>query len=242
MSYSPSSDESTEKMASSNINEIPYTAQEIISIGKHFENVDIKLFENATEVQFKERASDFPIIHLAIHGQADKVDRYNSKLIFRSDKSTEEDGDLLAYELYNLDLANTQLTVLSACETGLGKQVEGEGIFSMARGFAFAGCPSIVMSLWRANDKSTFMLMDLFYENLAKGLNKDKALQMAKVDFINHTNEYDAHPANWATFIALGNNEPIDFEKGNNHLYLYMSLVALLFVAVLFYANKRINH
>jgi CHAT domain-containing protein len=240
MSYSssnPSTDESIEKLG---LNELPYTAKEIASLRARFQNADFALVEHATENQFKEKAPDYSVIHLAIHGEADTVDRYNSRLVFRSEDDSPEDGLLLAYELYNLDLSNNQLTVLSACETGVGKQVEGEGIFSIARGFAFAGCPSLVMSLWRANDKSTYILMNYFYENLASGMKKDEALQQAKIKFINETNDYDAHPSNWATFIALGDNEPLQMKNEAIHRYFFAGFVAFIIAAILIFRKKRI--
>ncbi len=240
LSYSPTNIKQGFSAGAGELDELPYSAKEIASAGSHFANANFKLIEGATEMQFKEEASKYSIIHLAIHGQADTIDRYNSKLIFRSEEDAVEDGILRAYELYNLDLSNSQLVVLSACETGIGKQVEGEGIFSIARGFAFAGCPTLVMSLWRANDKSTYMLMDLFYEHLALGMKKDKALQQAKIKFINKMNDYDAHPSNWATFVVLGNNEPIRLT--NNRTYIYTLYALLLFIvsgALIIYTKKR---
>jgi CHAT domain-containing protein len=240
MSYSPGIPSIDKSIETGGINELPYTAREIASLGARFQNADFMLVERATENQFKEKAPDYSVIHLAIHGQADTVDRYNSRLIFRSQDDGPEDGMLLAYELYNLDLSNNQLTVLSACETGVGKQVEGEGIFSIARGFAFAGCPSLVMSLWRANDKSTYVLMNYFYENLASGMKKDEALQQAKIKFINETNDYDAHPSNWATFIALGDNEPLQMKNETIRQYVLAGFAAFIIAAIVIYRKKRI--
>ncbi|MCK5705341.1 MAG: CHAT domain-containing protein, partial [Cyclobacteriaceae bacterium] len=159
--------------------EIRYSAEELNSIksrikGKFHEDAD------ATEELFKNQAAQYSLIHLALHGQADITDIYNSKLIFKDGGSKDEDGQLYAYELYNMDLSNTEMAVLSACETGIGQQMEGEGIFSIARGFAYAGCPSIFMSLWKVSDKTTAKLMDHFYNNLIKGMPKDKAMQKAK--------------------------------------------------------------
>jgi CHAT domain-containing protein len=238
MSYSPTDPSTDESIKKLGMNELPYTAKEIASLGARFQNADFMLVERATENQFKDKASDYSVIHLAIHGEADTVDRYNSRLIFRSEDDGPEDGMLLAYELYNLDLSNNQLTVLSACETGVGKQVEGEGIFSIARGFAFAGCPSLVMSLWRANDKSTYVLMNHFYENLASGMKKDKALQQAKVKFIHETNDYDAHPSNWATFIALGDNEALQMKNETIQRYVFAGFLAFFIAAMVLYRKK----
>jgi CHAT domain-containing protein len=220
-------------------NELPFSGQEIQQIGEIFKHAGFQTYAEATESQFKELASDYAIIHLAIHGQADSIDKFNSKLLFKTTQGAGEDGQLHAYELYNIDLSGNQLAVLSACETGLGKQVEGEGMFSIARGFAYAGCPSIVMSLWKVNDKATSILMKYFYENLAAGDTKDQALQKAKLSYIQNSDDFNAHPANWAAFIALGNNQPVDIQSSDTLIYFGLAIILALMIAGYFYFRKN---
>jgi CHAT domain-containing protein len=231
MSYSPMVMKQKDVESSRNNSELPYSALEINEISMAFNDVDFDAYEEATEAQFKSLAQNYAVIHLAIHGQADTINRYNSKLLFRSDPNNEQDGQLHDYELYTMDLSDNQLAVLSACETGLGKLLEGEGIFSIARGFAYAGSPAVVMSLWKVNDKSTSMLMKYFYENLSKGMPKDKALQLAKVAYIENSDEVSAHPSNWAAFIAMGNNSPIQIKSKNSFIStLALTLVGLFII------------
>lgn len=220
--------------------EIRYSAEELNSIqsviggGDYYEDVE------ATEAMFKEKATNYSLIHLALHGQADVADRYNSNLIFKDDSTSTEDGELHAYELYNLDLSNTEMAVLSACETGIGMQTEGEGIFSIARGFAFAGCPSILMSMWKVSDKTTATIMEHFYQNLAKGMQKDEALQQAKLAYIQNSNDSGSHPANWAAFIAMGNNKPIQLPGTLINWYYAISLlVTISFITYLLYLRRQ---
>jgi len=220
-------------------NELPFSGQEIYQIGDIFNHASFQTLTEATESQFKELASEYAIIHLAIHGQADSIDKFNSKLLFKTEPDDGDDGQLHAYELYNIDLSGNQLAVLSACETGLGKQVEGEGMFSIARGFAYAGCPSIVMSLWKVNDKATSILMKYFYENLAVGGTKDLALQKAKLSYIQNSDDFNAHPANWAAFIALGNNQPVEIEDNDYWVYYGMAIILLFMVGGYFYFRKN---
>jgi CHAT domain-containing protein len=226
-----------------NENELPYSGMEIEAISNIFHQADYEAYQEATEDQFKSFASGFSIIHLAIHGKADTINRYDSRLLFKFNPDSEEDGQLHAYELYNIDLSNNQLAVLSACETGLGRQIEGEGLFSIARGFAYAGCPAMVMSLWKVNDKSTAMLMKYFYENLSQGMNKDKALQQAKLSYIKNTDDYNAHPANWAAFIAMGNNRPIELKRDHSNLTytLLFVLAGVLTLVVLSYRRNALK-
>lgn len=220
--------------------EIRYSAEELNSIKSRIKHGEFYEDTEATEKVFKKYASQFSLIHLALHGQADITDMYNSKLLFKDDGSTEEDGELYAYELYNMDLSNTEMAVLSACETGIGQQMEGEGIFSIARGFAYAGCPSIFMSLWKVSDKTTAKLMDHFYNNLVKGMPKDKAMQKAKITYIDQADDQGAHPANWAAFIALGNINPIHIPKSWFQWYYGIIVLILITIIVYFiYSRKK---
>ena len=133
--------------------------------------------KSASKQKFKKEASNFQIIHLAIHGFSDTTVAINSHLQFRADEDGNDDGRLYAHELYSLNLENLELAVLSACETGLGKQYRGEGVFSMARGFAYGGCPTTIMSLWKTDDAQTAELMQSFYIYLNNGHEVSNALR-----------------------------------------------------------------
>src|SRR5262249_21845082 len=91
------------------------------------------------------------------------------------------DGLLTAEDVAGLDLLDTELVVLSACDTGLGRVHFGEGVFGLRRAFQLAGAKTLVMSLWKVPDLATAFLMDHFYDNLlARGLDRDLALSEAQ--------------------------------------------------------------
>ncbi|MBY0433858.1 MAG: CHAT domain-containing protein [Cyclobacteriaceae bacterium] len=185
----------------------------------------------ASEAAFKREAGEFNIVHLAVHGVADSVQAMESKLIFTNRGSADEDGQLYSHELYGLDLKEVDLAVLSACESGVGKYQRGEGIMSMARAFAYAGCPSLVMSLWKIDDKISARIMTNFYEHLVGEEKIDKALAGAKLDYLSTSNEINSHPYYWAAFLLTGNSNPIS--KGTNwFLWISISIISVLTVAL----------
>ena len=114
-----------------------------------------------------------------------------------------ENGILTAYEALNLDLTNTELVVLSACETGLGQIQNGEGVYGLQRAFRMAGARSVLMSLWKVDDQATQILMENFYKNwLVEGLTKHQALKKAQ-QTVRNTPGKEA-PSFWAAFVLIG--------------------------------------
>ncbi len=188
----------------------------------------------ATKANFIKEASNYNILHLATHGKAnDKMGDY-SYLAFSKIKDSVENELLYNHDLYSLQL-NADMVVLSACETGLGELQKGEGILSLARGFSYAGAKSIISTLWRINDESSKNLMVDFYKNLKTGSTKDAALRQAKLDYINTNPHETAHPFFWASFIAIGDMTPINFQ--HNH-FLWWGFIGLLCLSLIFFGIK----
>jgi len=124
------------------------------------------------------------------------------------------DSALLLSDLFYEDETHSQLIILSACKTGLGKLYQGEGVFSFNRGFAAAGIPTSIVNLWSVQDESTYKLMKLVNKYLSEGLTTDIALQKAKVEFISNSSEEAKLPYYWAASILVGINDTIDDTKG----------------------------
>ncbi|HEY0481821.1 MAG TPA: CHAT domain-containing protein, partial [Kofleriaceae bacterium] len=121
--------------------------------------------------------------------------------------SGEDDGILTAMEATGLDLWGTQLVVLSACETGVGKVTNGDGVYGLRRALVIAGAESLVMSLWQVDDDATRDLMAGYYARLAAGKPRSSALRDVQLE-IQGKPKY-AHPYYWASFLPAGDNTPI---------------------------------
>lgn len=186
---------------------------------------------------FLAQANEFDILHLAIHGRADSISRYESSLIFNG----EENNVLNTNDLYLAGL-NARLAVLSACESGVGVVNKGEGTFSIARGFSLVGVPSIVMSLWKVNDQITSTLMVEMYKNfINEGYPINESLRSAKLNYLDGADSYSAHPYYWAAFLQLGHNTSLKDETGNNRISIILlgSVLILLVIGAAFMKKRK---
>ena len=217
-------------------NPLPGAKDEVKGISRFIQS-DSFVDTLAQENTFKEKASGFDILHLAMHTIINDSLPMFSKLVFsKPDKKSADDGYLNTYEIYNMKL-DARLAVLSACETGTGKLQKGEGVMSMARGFIYAGCPSIVMTLWQVEDKSGVKIMEDFYYYLSKGKRKDVALRMAKLKHLENSDPLTAHPHFWLGYVSIGNPEPLYTSK--DIYFVIFLFVAVLLVVSDWYFRKR---
>ena len=192
--------------------------------------VKTKIFRGieASEQNFRENSQNYDILHLAMHAYINDSLPAFSRLAFSpvpNENDILKDGWLNTADIYNLKLDNVRLTVLSACNTGIGKMQKGEGLMSLARGFLYAGCPSIVMSLWEVEDNAGTQIMTSFYKNLKRGKTKDAALRAAKLEYLENVNSRLAHPHYWMSFKSIGDNSPV---YTSNDIYFFALLVALI--------------
>lgn len=148
--------------------------------------------------------SQYRIIHLATHGVLDDKNPERSALVFSlfDKQGKSQEGHLWLYDIYNLNLP-AELVVLSACDTGLGKEFKGEGLVGLTRGFMYAGAPRVMASLWKVEDKPTALLMRRFYWHLLKmGLPHAAALRQAQLD-LSKDGTWNA-PYYWGSFVLQG--------------------------------------
>ncbi|TVZ56289.1 tetratricopeptide repeat protein [Lutibacter sp. Hel_I_33_5] len=201
--------------------------KEVKSIGKLMSG-NIYINEEASKENFKLYGQNSSIIHLAMHTEINSEIPEFSNLKFN-------DASLPVSEIYNTSI-NSQLAVLSACETGFGKIEKGEGVINLSRAFFYAGVPSTIMSLWKVPDKETAQIMTSFYTYLKDGNAKSKALQLAKKEYINTVKDTELlHPFYWAGFVLNGNQTAI--VENTSYTFWIFSLVIILVIFLLFKKN-----
>jgi CHAT domain-containing protein len=204
---------------------LPETAREAEAIAVKLPDAEIFLAAEADETRVKAVVRP-RILHIATHGyflesEADgagvaAIDDplLRSGLVLAganhldgAARGAEDDGVLTALEASSLDLAATELVVLSACETGLGAVGAGDGVFGLQRAFSMAGARSQVLSLWRVDDTATRKLMVGFYERLAGGASRLEALRQSQLALL--ADPATAHPFFWGAFQLYGDWGPL---------------------------------
>jgi CHAT domain-containing protein/tetratricopeptide (TPR) repeat protein len=188
--------------------------------------------ESATKEAFRLYAPTSRILHLATHAIVDNERSLQSGLAFAEEPGSHGDQFLYAHEIYNLKLS-AEMAVMSACNTAYGELAEGEGVMSLGRAFFHAGCRSVIMSQWPANDRTTYGLMYQFYQLIAQGQHKDEALRNAKLAHLANADALTAHPYFWAGMIAVGDMRPMPKGKITNKWIWALSGLIIIGLAVL---------
>ncbi len=219
---------------STSLSPLPASKEEVEKIGGQ-----IYLESAATKQVFLKMATRHGIIHLATHAKADSQSPLRSYISFYPQQSDSIAGyRLYTSELYNLELDSVQLVVLSACETGGGQMVRGEGVMSLARAFAYAGCPNIMMTLWKAEDWATAQITTRMHQYLQKGYDKDEALTFAKRDYLREAPPLRKNPYFWANFVLVGDSEPVYHPMAWPY-WIVVILGILLLIGIFFYWKRK---
>ncbi|RMG25945.1 MAG: CHAT domain-containing protein, partial [Bacteroidetes bacterium] len=193
----------TELASRSQLDELVYNQQEVERVYALFEKKKLAVQKfvagRATKDTFLQYAPASRLLHLAMHSQED-TSSYG--LLFADDR---EQGVLQLNEIYQLPL-RAECALLSACNTGLGAYLPGEGLISLGRAFRLAGCRAVVTSLWNVDDQSSATISRAFFAYLEQGYNKAEALQRARMDyFLSQSVSIEkAAPYYWAQMVVYG--------------------------------------
>lgn len=185
------------------VSPIPYSEKEVTEISRYFkaDKRDVYIKTKASEQTLKRiNINDYRIVHFACHAFSDESFPLRSALVFSLEDEGEEDGFFQVLEMYRFRL-NAELTILSACQTGKGKNIQNEGVLGLPRVFFYMGSRSVISTLWRIDDKATSQFMGYFYGYYARGKSKSQALQLAKKKMMR--SRY-SHPFYWAAFVLTG--------------------------------------
>jgi len=189
--------------------------------------------KNASKTVFLNEANEHKIIHIGTHAESNNISPELSRLIFAK-HAPDDNNSLFTYEIYDQNL-NSNLAILTACETGKPTYQAGEGMISLAHAFNYAGSESILTSLWEIDEQSSMLIVESFYNYLAQGLPKDEALKNAKLDYIANAEDRTLAPSYWAGLVLIGDSSAIDISASNNFdwlLFLLLIVAALSFVII----------
>lgn len=195
LAFAPFTDTGTHELPS-----LPYSAEELTRSADH-----IYAGDNATKANFLQKNAQYPVIHLATHASLG-ADSSTSWIQFYPGDSSDINNKLFLHEIYNLDLHQAELIILSACQTGGGVSTSGDGLLSISRAFMYAGADGIVSTLWKTEDRVTAYIMQRMHHYIGRQYPPVKALQLARIDLLKNDSlgvKYKT-PNYWANFIYMG--------------------------------------
>jgi CHAT domain-containing protein len=185
---------------------LPRTRDEVQYIASLFpaDRRRVLLGKQSTESAIKrEPLGRYRHLHFATHSLIDEEFPWRSAIVLGLDGDAEEDGFLDVNEITRLNL-DCDLVVVSACQTGRGRLLTGEGVVGLSRAFLQAGARSVVVSLWNVSDISTGRFMKGFYRHLSGGMSNAAALRQAKLQML-YSGKQTRHPNYWSSFVIVGN-------------------------------------
>lgn len=184
---------------------LPASRREVEGIAALYPEARTFLGAEATEERVKSIGREVGILHLAAHGLLDERFPLDSSLALTLPEPPEEGKDnglLQAWEIFEQVRLDADLVTLSACDSGLGRELGGEGLVGLTRAFQYAGARSVLASLWSVSDESTSALMQHFYRSLRSGRSRDEALRSAQAALLRSRGF--SHPYYWAGFQLTG--------------------------------------
>lgn len=218
----------------------PFSKELVNSYSELF-NGSLFTNENASKQIFNNNAKEHKIIHIGTHAESNNVNPELSRLIFAknaNDTLSLNDNSLYTYEIYNQNFSSN-LAILTACETGKPSYQAGEGMISLAHAFNYAGSESILTSLWKIDEQSSSQLIKLFYDNLADGMPKDKALRKAKLDYISSAEGRTISPQYWAGLVLIGDASPIAISTSKPWMLWLIGLLIIFLLGYFVAKNLR---
>ncbi|VVO62941.1 hypothetical protein PS900_00894 [Pseudomonas fluorescens] len=181
--------------------DLPGASREVKELAQLFPRNQLFIGTAATKTAFRAKADGSPLLHMAAHAQADRLDPLHSRILLANEGG--QRSFLEVSELSGMNLSNTALVTLSACESGLGRVDRGDEVQGFPRGFLMAGSSALIASLWPVSDNAAELLMRTLYSQLARGTDLQRAMQAGQLAVLHQPRT--AHPFFWAPFNLIGN-------------------------------------
>ncbi len=218
---------------------LPWSVQMVRDIGKQLKGTPI-LGASATRSSFLDLAAQSRFIHLGTHALADDTNPMRSAILLAPGTTDSTYASLYAYELFGMRL-QADCAVLTGCNTGIGRLEKAEGMVSLAKAFAYAGCPSLVVSLWSIDDEQSNRILSAFYDRMQSGSRVGRSLAEAKRSFLRDAQGVLRHPYYWSGLIVYGSDPAMP----GRYPYLWAiagsALLLLMVPAVFFLRRKRLR-
>ncbi|MCG8475669.1 MAG: CHAT domain-containing protein [Cytophagales bacterium] len=214
---------------------LPYSHQEVAEVHDH-----PMLGDTASKKEFIKNALKHEVIHLATHAVTSTQSPELSYIQFYPQGGSGETR-LYYHEIMQMNLRHVLLVALSACQTGYGKIVQGEGIVSISNAFQQAGASNVLFTYWYADDQSTSDLIVSFYRYLKKGESKTEALRKAKLKFMKQSSHRkNRNPYYWANVQLAGNALPMYYPSNETSAVTFWQWTGIVFIlCVLFFFCRK---
>ncbi|MCH6234209.1 CHAT domain-containing protein [Cognataquiflexum rubidum] len=197
-----------------------------------FPKPKILIDQNASKSNFLKEFYKYSVVQVYSHAEADGLEVEPRIYMY--------DDNIKLSEIPFLKDLQTELIILTACNTGVGKSIKGEGVMSLARGFASIGIPSSITSLWEVDDIATYKITELFYKYLNEGYFSDIALQKAKLDYLNLYDKENMIPYYWGGMVLIGSAYQFEIEENHFPYHLvWIGLSLILFSLIGFFWKKK---
>lgn len=211
-----------------------HSIQALQKLAKHYFNAKLFTGATATRHRFITEITQYNIIGLFSHALSDSAT--SQPLLYM------QDSVISLSDLQLIRRPATQLVMLNACETNIGKVATGEGIYSLTRGFSALGIHAVSSTIWKADEETIYNISEKFNEYIIKGIPKDKALQLAKIEFIRENDLEKQLPYYWGNIILTGNTNPVLLIKStdsSSYNIIIPPLLLVLATGIIFFFFKR---
>lgn len=195
--------------------------------------------EASTKASFIKNASGHKIVHIGTHAAYDNIRPEQSGLIFAKNQGDQVDSNFLSLvDIYGCDV-NSNLTILTACESGKPGYQDGEGMVSLSHAFNYAGSERLLTALWKIDEQASSMITENFLQRIKKGEPTDEALQQAKLHYLQQSSGRTLAPAYWAGMVILGEPTTIQFFAKGSNQWIWIAGIGIVALGGIVVLMKR---